>query len=119
MSFCFPVKRGPRESAAPLLLVKISRVIPPVSAVTLARVSSAHSAAAVADEIAGEVVVQTAVAAAPIAAAQTAAQIVVQTVAAHPARDSNAARAAQVARATIVVTAIPARRVARSSSAKC
>ena len=119
MSSCFPVRRALRESAALLLRVKISRVIPPVSAVTLARVSSAHSAAAVVDVIAAEAVVPTAVAAVPIAAAQTVARTVVQTADAQAAQDSNAVLAVQVARATIVVTAIPVRRVARSSSAKC
>lgn len=119
MSSCFPVRRAPRESAALLLLAKISRVIPPVSAVTLARVSSAHSAAAVVDVIAAVVVVQTAVAAVPIAAAQTVARTVVQTAGAQADQDSNAVPAALVARAMTVVTVIPARRVVRSLSAKC
>jgi hypothetical protein len=115
MSSCFPVRRAPRESAAPLLLAKISRAIPPVLAVTLARVSSARSAAVVVDVIAAAVDVQTAVAAVPTAAAQT----VVQTAAARAVRVSNAVPAVPVARATIVVTVIPARRVVRSSSVKC
>src|SRR5271168_290492 len=101
MSSCFPVKRAPRESEAPLLLAKIFRVIPPVSAVTLARVSSAHSAAAVVDVIAAEVAVQTAVAAVPIAAAQTVARTVVQTAGAQAGQDSNAVPAVPVARVTI------------------
>jgi hypothetical protein len=119
MSSCSPVRRVPLESAAPQPLAKISRVIPPVSAVTLARVSSAHSAAAVVDVIAAAVVAQTAVAAVPIAAAQTVARTVVQIADARAVRDSNAAPVVPVARATIEVTVIPVRRVVRSSSAKC
>jgi hypothetical protein len=114
-SFCFPVKRAPRASAARLLLVKISRAIPPVSAVTPAHVSSAHSAAAAADEIEAEVAVQTAAAVVPIAAAQT----VVQTAGAQAARDSNAVPAVPAVPAMTVVTVIPVRRAVRSSSAKC
>ena len=114
MSSCFPVRRVPRESAAPQPLAKISRVIPPVSAVTLARVSSAHSAAAVVDVIAAEVAVQTAVAAVPIVAAQTVARIVVQTVAAQAVRGSNAVPAVPVGRATIVGTVILVRRAVRN-----
>jgi hypothetical protein len=118
MSFCFPVRRALRESAAPQPLAKISRAIPPVSAVTLARVSSAHSAAAVVDAIAAAAVVQTVVVVVPIVAT-IAARTVVQTADARVGQDSNAVLAVPVARATIVVTAIPARRVVRSSSAKC
>ena len=112
MSYCFPVRRVPRVSAVPPLLAKIFRGIPPASAAAIpALVSSAHS---VVDVIAAAVAVQTAVVDVPIAA-----QTVVQTAAVRAARDSNAVPAAQVARATIVVTVIPARRAVRSSSAKC
>ena len=116
MSFCFPVRLALRVLAAHLLLAKIFRAIPPVSvAAILARVSNGPSAAATADVIAAAAVVPTAVAVVPIAAAQT----VVQTAVAQAAHGSNVARVVPAVRVMIVVTAIPARRAARSSSAKC
>lgn len=115
MSFCFRERPAPRASAAPQLLAKISRAIPPVSAAIPARVSSGLSVAAVADAIAAVVVARTAEAVVPIAA-----QTVVRTEAVRPVRDSNAAPAAPVVPGMIAGTAaIPARRAARSSSAKC
>lgn len=107
-----PAKPAPRASAAPPLLAKTSRVIPPASAAIPAPVSSVHSAE---DVIAAAVAAQTAVAAVPIAA-----QIVVQTAGARAARDSNDAPAVPVDLDTIVVTAaIPARRAVRSSFPRC
>jgi hypothetical protein len=111
-SFFFPAKLAPRASVAPPLLAKISRAIPHASAAEIpAPVSSAHSVADVI-ETAAAVVVQTAVEAVPIVEAMIA-------VAVLPVRDSNAVPAAQVARATIVVIAIPVRHAVRSLSAKC
>ena len=107
MSFYFPVRLAPPESAALPLLAKIFLAIPPASAAIPAPVSSAHS---VGDAIAAAVAARTAVVAVPIAA-----QIVVQTADALPARDSNAVPAALVVLGTIAVTAAtPVRRAARS-----
>jgi hypothetical protein len=117
MSFCFPVRLAPRASAAPQLLAKIFRAIPPVSVAAIpVPVSSGPSAAATADVIAVAAVVQTAVAAVPIVGAQTVVQIAA---AVRAARDSNAGPVVQAVRATIVVTAIPARHAGLNSSAKC
>ena len=105
MSFCFPARRARPALAAPQLLAKISRVIPPASGAIPARDSSARNAEAV---TAAAAAAQTAVADVPIAA-------VVQAV-----RDSNAGQAALAVRGTIaVIAATQVRRAGRSSSRKC
>lgn len=109
MSFCFPAKLALRVSAAPQLLAKISRVIPPESAAIRARVSRGLN---VVDVIVAAVGAQTAVAAVPI--------VVQIAVAVLPVRDSNAVLAVPAVLGTIaVIAAIPARRAVRSSSRKC
>ena len=110
MSFCFPARLARRASAAPQLLAKTFRVIPPASAAIPALVSSAHSAA---DAIAAAVAAQTAVA--DVLIAEVIAVVVL------PVRDSNAVPAVLAGGpVTIaVIAAIPDRPVARSSSAKC
>jgi hypothetical protein len=110
-SSCSPAKLVPRASVAPPLLAKTSRAILHASAAEIpAPVSSAHS---VVDVIAAAVVVQTVVEAVPIVEAMIAAAVPAV------ARDSNAVPVVPAAHATIVVIAIPVRRAARSSSAKC
>jgi hypothetical protein len=79
------------------------------AAAILAPAFNARSVVAV---IAAAVAVQTAVEAVPTA-------VVIVAGAPAAARDSNAVPAVLAVRATIVVTAIPARRAVRSSSAKC
>jgi hypothetical protein len=97
------VKLALLVSAAPQLLAKISRVIPPASAAIHAPVSSARS---VVDATAAAVDDPTVVVAVQIAA---------QTAAARAARDSNAVPAALAVPGTIAVTAaIPVRRADRN-----
>ena len=100
MSFCFPARLARPALAAPQLLVKISRAIPPALGAILARVSNARN---VEDVTAAAVAAQTAAAGVLIAAG-------VQAV-----RDSNAGPAALAVPGKIaVIAATLARRAVRS-----